>query len=451
MKTHPAITMLQVWAFCIVAFLVLPFELVNRTLTSWGMLMLALFITAFCAGGVVRSLQERARGGTAAIKVDRYVGVDFRRADRVLAAVALLSIVLLVLQILQGNFLDLEEAWQTRSDRAIAVMTGSESESGLLFQISFLLYPAGFIILAREIVFRRTPNLIRLGLFGLAPIVLVSLVMGGRGPILYALVLVLVAFRVRGRLLATTRAPLLRRITPRGIFLAIAFGIVSLVALNYFVNVFVVRAEGAGGVDAMFAIAESNWGVTFSGRGANFLFSTIGSGNTYLVFVFSWYLIQGLVMSNILFTDYVGPPHYGVSGIELITAAMRRIDGESVQLMFADLLDLNTYGFFSSAFGSLFLDFRSFGFALSFIWGYLAALVFYKTRKAEDPRWFLIAPFMVIGIFFSLINTPLGFSNGATTHLWMIAVFLLARPRILSATASGLPGKFLGDQGEARA
>lgn len=454
MKTHPAITMLQVWAFCILAFTLLPFELINRTLTAWGMLVLALFIGAFCLGGVLRTIQEQVRGRLPAGGPGGYSGVDFKTADRILTGVALLCTALLLIQILQGNFLDVEEAWQMRSDRAVALMTGSESQSGTLFQICFLLYPASYVILTREIVFRARPNLVRIAVLGLLPIVLMALVMGGRGPLLYALVLTPVALRVRARLFGVSRKPLLQRITPRAALIAVVFGLISLVALNYFVNVFIVRAESAGGVDAMFDVTESAWGVTFSGPGADFLFATIGRGNTYLVFVFIWYLVQGLVMSNTLFTDYSGPPHLGVSGLELVTAAMRRINGEFVGERFLALLDLNTYGFLPSAFGSLFVDFKYAGIGVSLLWGYLAAMVYHKTRSRSDPRWFLVAPIVLLGIFFSLINTPLGFSNGMTTHIWMIVAFLLARPRILSVTmraASGLPNQLAGKQGKATA
>jgi hypothetical protein len=439
MKTHPAIAMLQVWAFCIILFLILPFELVNRPLTAWGFFMLAAFIAAFCLGSMLKTFLQHVRHIPSSQAEGTLSSVEFKVADRILTAVASFCAVLLMVQIFQGQFLNLDEAWQIRSDRAVALMMGDVSESGLLFQISFLLYPASYVILAREVVFRSTPNLIRIGLLGVLPILLMSLVMGGRGPLLYALALLPVALRVRAQLFQKHRTPLLQRVTPRGVFFGIVFGLGCLVALNYFVNVFLVRAEGAGGVDAMFQIAESSWGVTFAGPRADLLAATIGRGNAYLVFVFGWYVVQGLVVANSVFTDYVGPPTYGISGIELLTALMRRVNGEFVNQRFTELLDLNIYGFFSSAFGSLYIDFKLFGFVLAFLWGYLATIVYCKTKQVTDPRWFLAAPFVSVGILFSFINTPLGFGNGATTHLWLVAVFLIARPKILNLTTEPMP------------
>ena len=419
--------MLQVWTFSVLAFFILPFQVVNRTLSVWGFVILAAFILTFCLGAVLNSLHNRLRG--AVVAASRHIALpDFTLADRVLMVVASLTILLLLYEFAQGNFLNLEDAWQERSDRAYDLMTGRASESSFVFQVAFLLYPASYVYLARAIVFERAPSLIRLSLFGALPVLMASLVMGGRGPLLYAFAVVLVSARVRSRLFPKDPAASERaRHAGRGIVLAVIFGIAALAALNYFVQVFIVRAESAGGVEAMFDIAESAWGVSFQGPGSDLLFTVIGYGNAYLIFVFAWYLVQGIVMSNVLFTDYVGPPHFGVYGIDIFTAVMRRVNGDFVADRFFALLELNTYGFLPSAFGSLYVDFGYVGFGFAFLWGYLAAMVYNRCQRREDARWFLVAPFVLLGIFFSLINTPLGFGNGMVTHLWMIATFLLAR------------------------
>jgi hypothetical protein len=41
--------------------------------------------------------------------------------------------------------------------------------------------------------------------------------------------------------------------------------------------------------------------------------------------------------------------------------------------------------------------------------------------------WLLIGPFATIGIVFSIINTPLGFTNGFVTHGWLLVAFLLLK------------------------
>jgi hypothetical protein len=106
---------------------------------------------------------------------------------------------------------------------------------------------------------------------------------------------------------------------------------------------------------------------------------------------------------------------------------MRRLNGEFLAGGYADLLHLNVYGFLPSAFGSLFVDLHFFGLIPCMIWGWLTGKVYGAVRQGQDPRWLLAVPFISVGIFFSLINTPIGFSNGLVTHLWLAAAFMTAR------------------------
>jgi hypothetical protein len=39
----------------------------------------------------------------------------------------------------------------------------------------------------------------------------------------------------------------------------------------------------------------------------------------------------------------------------------------------------------------------------------------------------VVGPFVTLGLVFSLINTPLGFTNGLVTHAWLLAAFMLLR------------------------
>jgi hypothetical protein len=137
--------------------------------------------------------------------------------------------------------------------------------------------------------------------------------------------------------------------------------------------------------------------------------------------------VQGIVISNAVFTDYIGPMHFGIYGVDLAAALARRVDGSFVSVRFLELLDMNIIGFLPSAWGSLYVDFAFYGLVLAVIWGALAARVYRKVREAEDPRWLLWVPIVSMGIFFSLINTPIGFSNGLMTHFWAVVVFMTAR------------------------
>ena len=410
--------MIRVWAIAFLVWFVLPFHLLGREMTVYGFAILLLFILTFCGGALVAAIPQQQRMKRAE------ASVDFNRADVIIKIVATISIIVLSIEFSQGQYLDLQAAWTERSDRAIALANGSQSSSSLFFQLGFLTYPIAYSYVVRSIGFQKKINLWAFAFFGMAPIGLASLVLGGRAPLAYGILLAFLAIGIRRRMLPTVR----KTGGPRNLLLYVGIAFITLIALNYFIQVFFIRAGGIENIDVAYDNAALQWGVTFDGPGFVFLQSVLGKGNTFLVFIFAWYSIQGIVMSNVLFTSYVGPPAYGVYGIEFATALMRRIDGSFVFDRFSRLLDLNTYGFLPSAFGSTYVDLSFFALITIAGWGWLVGRVYRKIRQAEDFRWLFMGPFVTLGIVFSLVNTPIGFVNGLTTHFWMIVIFFAARP-----------------------
>lgn len=433
MKTHPAILMVLVWVGATATFFMLPFELTTRKLTLEGFIVLALFIAAFCAGTSMRRSPNR-RG----IRPDG-LEPDFHMADRIFRGLAIITILVFIADFVSSSVLTLSDSYETRSNRAGAILNAEASSGSIFFRIGFLTYPASFAIIVREIVFRDRIDIVRLGFFGLMPIAMAALVMGGRGPVLLSMVFTVSSWGVR-KMRRRAWGIKDKALSARQMGQLVIGVIAGLVAMNYFVIVFVIRAEAAGGVDQMLQVASQLWGVDFRGSTAELLNATLGEGNTYLIFVFVWYLIQSVVMSNALFTDYEGGPTFGVYGTDLMTAVARRLDPNWVSERFVVLLDMNVYGFFPGAWGSLFVDFLWFGLAMAFLWGLLCAIVYAKTRTSRDQRWLLIGPLVTIGIFFSLINTPIGFSNGLVTHFWFILMVFTSKPRALRRSASAVPG-----------
>jgi len=428
MRMHPAILMALVWVGAIVAFFVLPFELTTRKLSVEGFLVLALFIVVFSVGTISLPLSKQS-----GVRADG-VAPDFHTADRIFRALAIITVLVLLIDYVQGSVATLSDSYESRTDRAGAIITGEASGSSFFFRIGFLTYPASYAVIVREIVFRDRIDTINLGLYGILPIAMAALVMGGRGPILLAMAFVVASWSVR-RMLHRARGIHRKKLSGRQVGQIFIGAIAALSAMNYFVLVFVTRAEGSGGIDHMLFVAAQLWGVDFRGPGAELLKSTIGEGNTYLVFVFIWYLIQGVVITNTLFTDYVGSPTFGVYGVDLVTAVARRIDPSWVSEHFLVLLNMNVYGFFPAAWGSLYVDFLWFGLVAAFLWGLICAIVYRKTRTSYDHRWLLIGPLVTIGIFFSLINTPIGFSNGLVTHFWFVFMVLVSKPVALMRRA----------------
>ena len=421
MKWHPASMMLAVWLSCFALFFALPFELIGRELTTYGLVMLALSILAFCVGGWFRSTAIPQMRSPITVKP------DFSRADRMLTIAAAIGMLALFID-WRNNGAALSGAWDIRSDRTTALLNGEDSGSSLTFQLGFLFAPVGYVIIVREILFGGRSWLLRLGVFGFGPLLLSALALGGRGPLLWGFTIAALARLTKRWTIDPPKLVKRREYSARAMLIGLLAVIAGLAALNYFVQVFIIRADAAGGVDSMFDTVAQTWGVTFSGPRADLMKRVLGIGNTYLIFAFAWYIVQGIVISNTLFTDYIGPPQLGVYGIELMGALVRRLDGAYVGASNLYLNDLNVFGFLPSAFGTLYVDYWYFGVLVAAIWGYLATLVYERVRRSPDLRWALAAPFVMQGILTSVINTPLGATNGLVTLLWMIAAFLAARP-----------------------
>lgn len=461
MKFHPAVLMLLTWFSAYVLFFVLPFTLEGRHLSLYGYLVQGVFLAAFCGGALLatRPAAQRVRNPT--------IVTDFRRTDQVLMIGCWIAIGVLAIDMLEsGNLFDLAASYAQRSDRATDLLRGAASDSSLWFQIGFLFYPAGYVFLVREIAFQRRPKPWRIALLGMAPSVMAALAMGGRGPLFFLVVFAVYAYNLRKQVFwnqakqakppaqgPRAGARNSKRASPFkfGPGFKIAMAVVGGLFMVYFVQVFITRADGVGGIEMMFGAVGQRWGVSFNGHFSNLFYALLGVEGTYMVFVFAWYWIQGIVMSNQIFTDYNGPMLLGTYGIDLVSAAMRRINGEFVADGFDRLLRMNVYGFVPSAFGSLYVDFKFFGLIPCLAWGWLTGVVYRNVKAGLDPRWLLLVPFVSVGIVMSLNNTPIGLSNGLMLHVWLLTAFFLARRTLAqparsnsgSALSRGEPARFL--------
>lgn len=425
--SNPATLLVKTWLVIAVIWLILPFQLVGREINFYGVFVLLLFMGVFCAAAIAGVGSAKRR--TTLLALD----IDWRRVDPIFTACSVIAILVLTIEAIRGNYLDLGATYLDRSDRASALMAGAESNASGIFQIGFLIYPASLAYLVRLITFERKLNLLRIVLFGIMPSAMASLVMGGRAPLLYAAAIAFAAYRQRKVVFSVRPSTSIRR--PNWPII-LAGGFIGLIMLNYFSEVFLVRADARGGIEAAYDNAAVNWGVTFEGPLVSAMRWLLGDGNTYLVFIFGWYMVQGIVMASEIFTSYSGPPTLGIYGIDLVAAVARRLDGNLVAESFVELLDLNVYGFLPSAFGSLFIDLRYFAVIALLIWGWLVGYVYRRIHNGDDARWLMLAPIASVGIVFSVINTPLGFSNGLVTHLWTLAAFWLSR-RMLPAVRVG--------------
>jgi oligosaccharide repeat unit polymerase len=418
MRTHPAIAMLAVWLSAFLVFVFFPFQFTFRTIHVEGLVILGLFLSVFVIGSLFGAVKLHQR---------QIVGVgllDFRVTDLFLKTASIVTCASFCIVIIGVDAYTLASAFAQREERAQGLIVGSLEGSSVFFKVGFFFYPAAYVYLVRALAFDERPRWMSIVLYAVLPPVLAALALGGRNPILGVIAYGIVGFSVRRMLWGTQRmSTSVSRSIPRRVSLIAA--VMVFAALIYFVNVFFVRAESVGGVEIMLDYAASRWGVTFAGPGADMLTLFFGSVGTYLVFVALWYFYQGAVISNEIFANYDAAPMLGIYGSDLLTGLMRRVSPEQVSSGFEHMLQMGTYGFLPSAFGTLYVDFLYGGLFFAFVWGWFAGSVYRKTRLGRDPRWFLVSPFVTVGVFFSLMNTPFGFNNGYLTHIWLALAFLL--------------------------
>jgi len=416
---HPARLMLITWAGAFVLFFALPFELTSRSFSWTGFAVLILFILFFSFGAILKTFRLPPRRQVSKVYL------NFKRFDFFTKIASIITIIVFSLDIIQNNSLNLADAYANRSSQAQALLHGDISGSSIWFKIGFLIYPASYIYIIKEIIFTQKLRSIQFAFYGLLPGVMSAIAMGGRATMFNIIAYSMLAYNIRRK-----RFPQSKKIQNNfktskfKLFLAL---LIISAAFFYFVNVFIERAMVAGGTVYMLDMVGDIWGVQFSGPIYEIALQVFGPLFVFVIFVFSWYLLQGLVMSNYLFVNYDGSPLLGVYGLDLASAAVRRTNPEWVSEKFNYLLSMDTYGFLPSAFGSIFIDFKYFGFLIVMIWGWLAGLVYLRIKTSNDPRWLLFVPYVVFGILFSLINTPLGYSNGLMSHLWLIIGFFLVK------------------------
>ena len=424
MNLHPTVLMLRVWVCSVAALVLLPYQLIERPLTSLGLTTMLIFVVTFALGTLL-ALRRPVRQARSA-----GCGIDPSKALWALGIASLGAGICFAVDARGNDLFDLVVAYEIRSETASALMQGDASSSSFWFQIGFLLYPACYIYIAVHLLYAPRVNALAVFVVGWLPIALATLVMGGRAPILYALLVTGLAWRERRKVahafdIANTR----RGWSARRVAMLIFAPVLVIALLSYFSVVFLVRAEAAGGVGEMFGIAEERWGIGFQGFLYPTLLATLGETGTYMVFVFIWYLVQGVVMGNHLMGVYDGPLQWGVYGVDIVAAVVRRIAPDQVAAGFDSLLTLGTYGFLPSAWGSLYVDFGYSGLLGALIWGAFAGLAWQRIVREHREDWLLVGPFVTLGIFFSVINTPFGFSNGFITHLWLFLAFILLRRR----------------------
>ena len=419
----PVRLIFSIWLLTLLLWFLLPFQLLNSNFSLYGLLILGLFLFSFYFGSKISKPK---------LFKNHNIYYDSNFSFKIISLASLIASFALFFELKNSQSLGLMETFLSRSDSAQALLYGESSNSSIYFKIAFLTYPSAYVYLAMSFLYSKKLNYSKIFFFGLLPIIFCSLSMGGRVQLLYAALVCFFSYLIRHNFYLVLNVQKTRKIkwSPKIILISIFLFLCLMTMSYYFINVFFVRADVAGGSSAMFTVAEEVWGIGFKGYFSDFLFDNLNENVIFLLFMFSWYIVQGLVMSNIIFTQYEGPVQLGVYGNELITAIARRADGNMVYNYFQHIMDIGTYGFLPSSFGSIYIDFKFFGIFFCFIWGWWSMQVYKKTLN-NNVKSMLLYPFMTIGVIFSIINTPIGLSNGFVTFTWLFIAYYFIKQKII--------------------
>ena len=141
--------MLGVWGLCVAAYVLLPYQLLERELTTQGVAILAVFIAAYLVG----TLMVPTRRLASLVAPPTRINAD--KAEMWLMVASGLATVFFILDAKDKYLFDLAVAYELRSETSDALLKGEASNSSVWFQMAFLLYPAGYVYTAVHALFAR--------------------------------------------------------------------------------------------------------------------------------------------------------------------------------------------------------------------------------------------------------------------------------------------------------
>jgi hypothetical protein len=162
-----------------------------------------------------------------------------------------------------------------------------------------------------------------------------------------------------------------------------------------------------------------------------------------------FYLTVGITgLERVLaFSDRLGP-YAGQYQIQILPIALERVWPEVSLLreMRHELFVAGASGVFTTAFGSLFLDFGWAGLGVAvFLWGWLSGRYYRRSLRARDPSAPLMLCFLVWAVLLSPIHSAVGISNAVMIPAicWLVARLVRRRcgRRTTRARRTPWPGK----------
>lgn len=310
--------------------------------------------------------------------------------------------------------------------RAEELATGTERERGWLTYFGWLLYPGLYLVcvvgfLCYDELSRRTKLLLLLNMLG--PFVL-AVLYGGRSPILALFLLLLSACVVR---IAVGKSAL-----PRSAMFKL-LGVTALVVFVVYTNlIWFERLELTSQTVEMFlSHVATIWGIE---PGASLVDLLVGLDQLdFLVPLLGlyFYLFQGpATLEKILSTESI-PILFGGQHIDIVAAAFLIFSPTREMLArgYDALLDANIYGFFTTAWGSLFIDISYLTFIFAAIWGWVSGLMYWRLKRRRQLGDAALYAFLMYTVLISPISAPFGLANSFSIFLYVLGFWLWARVR----------------------
>lgn len=425
---HPALLMLSFWLLVFLVYFSAPIIL-TPAISFNGIMFLCAHILMFVLGTIFCTHLLPGKDKSIYFTVDSVV---LKRLQRRIYTVLLIGVMGGLVSI-YSKFSELTEIslasiYSLRSLRAQNLLGGEAAHSGLASAAAFLCYPAGFVglvsgILCYENVSRSTKLL--MGGFVLT-ILGVAVLAGGRSPILVLLLFTGIAFYVR--------KSLGKSYLPKSLFIRWGIAVLLIAFTLYSSILWSVRSQWSGlDTTAFMRHAAMVWGAEPTDELTKVSESLNNPRLPQTVLSSVFYLIQNLSMTERLLDSLDDIKFlYGGYHIDILAAALRVVpEGEEfLKPGYQILLNANVYGFFTGAWGALFIDLGYLSFLAALIWGIVAGRAWRNFHHNPNLLTALSYVFWSYSIFISFVSPPFGFSNSFAVYLWFVLFSLWSKIRI---------------------
>lgn len=416
---HPAWVMSLFWGFILLMYCLGPVSL-TPSLSFAGTLFLLTHIALFITGTLIAHFLLRQRSWP----ID-HAG-KFTHTSPFIGLMLLIGVVGGLFSVCNNLMVvhgfHLSSAATYRTMKAQSLLHGGEMQSGLLSMFAFLTYPAGFVgLVAGLLHYERLSRVTKLLLFlFVTTIFFMAMIAGGRSAILLLLLFIAIAGYTRTRL----NTPCM----PKSLALRLGSALLLIAFIVYSNIIWTVRAaESEQNTMERLQHAVNVWGATPK----NYLMQTSEwlnkPGLTMSALGPVFYLTQSIaVTEKILLAPDKLPVLYGGYHVDLFAAMLRHIPDGARMLKedYETLLYANIYGYFTGAWGALFIDYGYFSLLAALIWGGMAGYAW--ARFKQDPHLItgVFYVFWTYSILISFASPPFGFSNSLMVFAWFCVFYL---------------------------